>query len=37
MSNKNFTFLWWGKIIAQLGDKFYAIALAWWIIGNGEK
>jgi MFS family permease len=24
--------LWFGKIISQLGDKFYAIALAWWIL-----
>jgi MFS family permease len=32
MINKNFTFLWSGKIISQLGDKFYAIALAWWIL-----
>ncbi|WP_094604185.1 Enterobactin exporter EntS [Sporomusa silvacetica DSM 10669] len=32
MINKNFTFLWLGKIVSQLGDKFYAIALAWWIL-----
>lgn len=32
MINKNFAFLWLGKIISQLGDKFYAIALAWWIL-----
>lgn len=32
MINKNFTLLWSGKIISQLGDKFYAIALAWWIM-----
>ncbi|EGW40922.1 MFS transporter [Desulfosporosinus sp. OT] len=32
MINKNFTYLWSGKIISQLGDKFYAIALAWWIL-----
>lgn len=30
--NRNFTLLWVGKIISQLGDKFYAIALAWWIL-----
>ena len=30
--NKNFFLLWFGKIISQLGDKFYAIALAWWIL-----
>lgn len=32
MINKNFALLWIGKIISQLGDKFYAIALAWWIL-----
>lgn len=32
MINKNFFFLWLGKIISQMGDKFYAIALAWWIL-----
>ncbi|MEL7569929.1 MAG: MFS transporter [Eubacteriaceae bacterium] len=32
MINKNFTLLWIGKIVSQLGDKFYAIALAWWIL-----
>lgn len=32
MINKNFTLLWVGKLISQLGDKFYAIALAWWIL-----
>lgn len=30
--NKNFLSLWIGKVISQLGDKFYAIALAWWIL-----
>lgn len=32
MINRNFTLLWLGKIVSQLGDKFYAIALAWWIL-----
>lgn len=30
--NKDFLSLWLGKVISQLGDKFYAIALAWWIL-----
>lgn len=30
--NKNFLALWFGKVISQLGDKFYAIALAWWVL-----
>ena len=32
MINKNFTLLWSGQIVSQLGDKLYAIALAWWIL-----
>ena len=32
MINKNFSYLWLGSIISQLGDEFYAIALAWWIL-----
>jgi DHA3 family macrolide efflux protein-like MFS transporter len=32
MINRNFTLIWLGKFISQLGDKFYAIALAWWIL-----
>ena len=32
MINKNFTLLWFGKIISQLGDKFYGLALAWWVL-----
>jgi MFS family permease len=30
--NKNFFLLWTGKIVSQVGDKFYGIALAWWIL-----
>ncbi len=32
MINYNFKLVWIGKLISQLGDKFYAIALAWWIL-----
>ena len=32
MINRNFTLLWVSQAISQLGDKFYAIALAWWIL-----
>ena len=32
MINRNFTLLWVSQTISQLGDKFYAIALAWWIL-----
>jgi len=34
MINNNFKLIWFGKLISQLGDKFYAIALAWWILQN---
>ncbi len=37
MINKNFTLLWLGKIISQLGDKFYGIALAWWILKQTDS
>lgn len=30
--NRNFFLIWLGKIISQLGDKFYSIALSWWIL-----
>lgn len=32
MINKNFTCFWFGKIVSQFGDKFYSIAIAWWIL-----
>ncbi|MCX7710599.1 MAG: MFS transporter [Clostridia bacterium] len=32
MINKNYFLLWSGKIISEIGDKFYAIAMAWWIL-----
>ncbi len=32
MINNNFKLVWIGKLISQLGDKFYWIALAWWIL-----
>ncbi|TEB12180.1 MFS transporter [Pelotomaculum propionicicum] len=30
--NKNYFLLWTGQLVSQLGDKFYAIALAWWVL-----
>lgn len=30
--NRNFYYLWLGKLISQMGDKFYAIAMSWWIL-----
>ncbi|HWP96034.1 MAG TPA: MFS transporter [Syntrophomonadaceae bacterium] len=35
--NKSFRFLWTGRIISQLGDKFYLIALAWWILEKTDS
>ncbi len=29
---RDFTLLWIGQFISQIGDKFYAIALAWWVL-----
>lgn len=37
MINKNFTLIWTGKSISQLGDKFYSIALAWWILQKTDS
>ena len=37
MINKNFTLIWIGKSISQLGDKFYSIALAWWILQKTDS
>ncbi|MFZ5642846.1 MAG: MFS transporter [Bacillota bacterium] len=30
--NRNFFLLWTGQLISQLGDRFYSIALAWWVL-----
>ena len=30
--NKNFFLLWSGKLVSEIGDRFYALALAWWIL-----
>ena len=30
--NRNFTLLWSGRIVSQMGDKFYAIALSLWVL-----
>lgn len=30
--NRNFFLLWTGQLVSQLGDKFYDIALAWWVL-----
>ncbi len=30
--NRNFILLWIGRLVSQVGDKFYGIALAWWVL-----
>jgi MFS family permease len=30
--NRNFFLIWAGKLVSQIGDKFYSIAMAWWIL-----
>ncbi|HEX3045377.1 MAG TPA: MFS transporter [Bacillota bacterium] len=30
--NRNFFLLWIGRLVSQIGDKFYGIALAWWVL-----
>lgn len=32
INNRNFFLLWTGKFVSELGDKLYAIAIAWWIL-----
>jgi MFS transporter, DHA3 family, macrolide efflux protein len=32
LSNRSFTRIWSGQLVSQIGDKFYAIALAVWIV-----
>jgi DHA3 family macrolide efflux protein-like MFS transporter len=32
LSNRSFARIWSGQLISQIGDKFYAIALAVWIV-----
>ena len=35
--NKNFLLLWTGKLVSGLGDKMYAIAMAWWILQASQS
>lgn len=32
MQNRNLLLLWTGKLVSALGDRMYAIAIAWWIL-----
>ncbi|GCE08530.1 MFS transporter [Dictyobacter aurantiacus] len=31
-TNRSFALLWSGQIISRLGDSFFTIALAWWVL-----
>jgi len=40
LKNKNFLLLWMGKIVSQMGDRIYSVALVWWALettGSGLK
>lgn len=32
LANSSFALLWGGQTISRLGDSFYMVALAWWVI-----
>lgn len=31
-THKDFRFLWLAQVVSQLGDKVYALTLAWWVL-----
>lgn len=33
--NKNYTLLWAGQLVSQTGDRFYQLAMFWWILQSG--
>jgi MFS family permease len=35
--NRTFFLLWAGRLISQIGDKFYGIALAWWVLAKTDS
>lgn len=35
--NRNFILLWIGRLVSQVGDKFYGIALAWWVLQKTQS
>lgn len=32
--SRNYFLLWSGQLVSQIGDRFYMIALAWWLLEN---
>lgn len=37
INNRNFCLLWLGQWVSQLGDRFYNIALAWWLLERTDS
>lgn len=34
---KNFKYVFIGRVISAVGDKFFSIAIAWWIVNSGAE
>lgn len=32
LRHKHFAFIWFGQTLSRLGDSFYRVALAWWVL-----
>lgn len=34
MINKNYTLLWWGQFVSQVGNRLYLMALSWYFVAE---
>lgn len=34
MINKNYTLLWWGQFVSQVGNRLYLMALSWYFVAG---